>query len=384
MRYIRFCVVMISVVATACFLSFIAHQKYSKKEKAPHDKTSSNEWKKECLEKISAKNAPEWMLNQIASDLSPFSSGITREMLRGMMRQAENQGQLVYYRIEDNQVSVVETGKVLATERLEEMTHALQTLCAIAPLPNMDFILCLHDAVVGINISAPVLAFAKDKDSHKVILIPDFDALSNQSAHLLHTVEHAIKKYPWNKKVSKAFWRGATTGGELSKENFLSIPRSQAVRFSLESPSLIDARFTQLVQCDNPQQIQDHFASYFSTPRSVKSHLKYKYQLLIDGNTCAYSRAYWQLFSNCAILKQSSPNIQWFYSLLKPYVHYIPLQNDLSDLPEKVLWSKEHDNEVRKIISNAQALAQENLKQSDVYHYLYLVLIEYAKLQTKT
>ncbi len=113
----------------------------------------------------------------------------------------------------------------------------------------------------------------------------------------------------------------------------------------------------------------------------MKNHLKYKYQLLIDGNSCAYSRAYWQLFSNCAILKQSSPNLQWFYGLLKPYVHYIPLQNDLSDLPEKILWSKDHDKEVRKIISNAQMLAQENLKQADLYYYLYLVLHEYSKMQ---
>lgn len=383
MRYIRTCVVLICVVATACFLSFIANQKTSKKEKARQEKASSpNTLKKDFVEKISANKAPEWMLQQITEDFLPFAaSGFNTEMLDTVMREAEGGGELVRFRILDNQISVVDQGKLNMGQRLESMRQVLSTLCEMTPLPNMDFIISLGDALDGMNVAAPVLVFAKHKDSNKVVLIPDFEALSNQGVHLLHIVEQGINKYPWNKKISKAFWRGATTGGMISKDSFLSIPRSQAVKFSLERPSLIDARFTDLVQCDDPELVQEHFSSYFSKPLPVKNHLKYKYQLLIDGNTCAYSRAYWQLFSNCAILKQSSPNLQWFYGLLKPYVHYIPLQNDLSDLPEKILWSKDHDKEVRNIISNAQMLAQENLKQADVYYYLYLTLLEYAKMQ---
>ncbi len=265
MRYIRTSVVLICVVTTACFLSFIANQKTSKKEKARQEKVSSpNTLNKDVVEKISSNKAPEWMLQQITEDLTPFaSSGFTKEMLDVVMKQTEGGGQLVRFRIVDNEISVIEQGRINAQQRLEWMTQALGALCEMAPLPNMDFIISLADAFDGIDVAAPVLAFAKHKDSHKVVLIPDFEALSNEVVLLLHRVEKGINKYPWNKKISKAFWRGATTGGFVSKDSFLSIPRSQAVKFSLERPSLINARFTDLVQCADPELVKEQFSLLF-------------------------------------------------------------------------------------------------------------------------
>ena len=102
--------------------------------------------------------------------------------------------------------------------------------------------------------------------------------------------------------------------------------------------------------------------------------------MLIDGNTCAYSRAYWQFFSNCAIFKQNSDNIQWFYDLLQPYVHYIPLQQDMSDLKEKVSWAKQHESDVCAMVERAQQLANRYLMSADVHLYLYLLLLKHGKL----
>ena len=117
------------------------------------------------------------------------------------------------------------------------------------------------------------------------------------------------------------------------------------------------------------------------SPESVTHHLKYKYQLLIDGNSSAFSRAYWQLFSNAVILKQSSPYFQWYYRALQPYVHFIPLQNDLGDLIEKIDWAITHDEACRAISREARAFAHQNLSRNAIDYYLYLVLREYRKLQ---
>lgn len=60
--------------------------------------------------------------------------------------------------------------------------------------------------------------------------------------------------------------------------------------------------------------------------------MKYKYLISIDGWTCAWVRPCWILASNCLLLKQESPKVEWFYYRLHPYRHYYPVANNLSDL----------------------------------------------------
>ena len=43
-----------------------------------------------------------------------------------------------------------------------------------------------------------------------------------------------------------------------------------------------------------------------------------------------------------------------FYSDLKPWVHYVPVKADLSDLIEKIRWAKNNDDKAKKIVNNAQ------------------------------
>ncbi len=369
--------VIIAIILSLFSLPTLSHSKNKKQKSHSSKALPSQEWREEFVLKVLSKEQPEWMLKQIKADLRSFTfSDVTQKMLDETMQDSDLHF-LARFRIRDSFLTMY---CPISHERVQLMTKALQILCDTVYLPDVDFIVSLHDSADGIDFQAPVFAFAKHINSHRVISIPDFEALFGQTA-FISQLDNGIRQFPWDKKISKAFWRGATTGGNFSEDNFLNFPRSKAVTLSLEMPSLIDARFNLLAQCNEPEKIKRKFAAYFGASASVKDHLRYKYQLLIDGNSCAYSRAYWQLFSNCVILKQSSPNIQWYYSLLKPYEHYIPLQENLDDLAEKILWAKEHDEEVLRIVDNAQKLAKENLKQSDVYYYLYLLLTEYAKLQ---
>jgi len=341
----------------------------------------ATQWWHDFSRKIARKEKPEWMVQRIKRDLSAFAqAGICKEMLDQTMQLTLAKDNLicVRYRIENNALSIPYPHRA-SCKRFEWITGALCALCKHAPLPDMEFIICLEDAIDHIDLPGPVLAFAKQVDSHKVILMPDMDALSPRIPKLLYDVKRGIKRYPWGKKQTQAFWRGATTGYVFTEKNFLDLPRARAVTASLSLPHLIDARFTKLVQTAEAKTIQQRYSAYFSTSCTVTEHLKYKYQLLIDGNTCAYSRAYWQFFSNCAIFKQNSDNIQWFYDLLEPYVHYIPLQQDMSDLEEKVTWAMQHEPDICAMVERTQQLAHCALKPADVYLYLYLLLLEYAK-----
>jgi len=43
---------------------------------------------------------------------------------------------------------------------------------------------------------------------------------------------------------------------------------------------------------------------------------------------------------------------EWFVHYIKPYVHYIPLKEDLYDIKEVMEWVLDHPNEVKKKILN--------------------------------
>ena len=46
------------------------------------------------------------------------------------------------------------------------------------------------------------------------------------------------------------------------------------------------------------------------------------------------------------ILKQDSQFYEHFYSQLQPYVHYVPIRADVTDVLDKIQWAKDNDDEV--------------------------------------
>ena len=171
--------------------------------------------------------------------------------------------------------------------------------------------------------------------------------------------------------------------GTYTQNNYLDFPRTKLINLSLKHPNIIDAKFVQpLVQMDD-NQLKNMFmkSGYVGQRLSIVDQLQYKYQMLIDGNTSSWTRAYWQIFSNSVIFKQESNNIQWYYNYLQPFVHYIPVKHDLSDLVEKIEWAQAHNDSIQKIIENANNFAYNNLQYEDLLLYMYLTLNEYAKLQ---
>lgn len=69
------------------------------------------------------------------------------------------------------------------------------------------------------------------------------------------------------------------------------------------------------------------------------------------------------------VLKQESPFFEHFYSMLRPWEHYVPVSRDLSDLKDRVIWAREHDDEARKISENARKFANENLLPQHIICY---------------
>ena len=53
--------------------------------------------------------------------------------------------------------------------------------------------------------------------------------------------------------------------------------------------------------------------------------------------------------------------MQWYYSALVPWVHYVPVRGDLKDLDERLTWAMEHDQEAKEIAQRGRAFVLANL-----------------------
>ena len=334
---------------------------------------------------------PAWAKEQISGDFSDFiAHGITKEALDQTFAKIESQNIFAYrYRIIDDEIFRI--GK--EDGRAEIFEKNLRKIAKSVRLPNVDFIICMMDGVPenyvpndfwiveNPDFQAPLLAWAKKESAKKVVLVPDiFMSLRDSWQRRVETIQKHYEIIPWERKIKKAFWRGTASDKGYTIDNYLQKPRFLLSRASLEAPEKVDAGF---FQTNDPFFTQLFLQmGLFRSYTSIEEHLEYKYLPVLDGYMCTYPGYQWRLLSGSLTLKQESDEIQYFYSALHPYVHYLPIKNDMSDLLEKIDWAIDHDEECKRIAQSARDFAQRNLMLDSVYSYLYCVLKTYASFQT--
>jgi hypothetical protein len=250
---------------------------------------------------------------------------------------------------------------------------------------NVEFIVSVSEKLnipSDYNLKAPIIVpFKNPQDSFAscMLIAPDRFNIS-EWPRLYSDILGANSKYPWNRKIEKAFWRGSSTGGVYTRENWQDFPRVKLVELSIENPNLLDAKFTALAQHDYIAEIiSEKFPLAIAVSQS--DHVKYKIQVSIDPNSTSLSGFLWRLLSSSLVLRQKSNNAQWFYPLLHEGQHYIAIEHDMSDLLDKVKWALEHDEEAKNIAFAGSELIKNEITPDHLYLYWGRLLSEYSKLQ---
>lgn len=289
-----------------------------------------------------------------------------------------DQKAILRYRIVNNQVYCTKKRERKGFEPCDRFQNALVTLCRLTKLRDVDFIVNHEDGTsqpfyLTAN-QAPIFGWAKLKTTPYLILIPDYRSVStiwfDDLRKLIEGKNFSGKTIAWSDKIKKAFWRGAYTE---------AIHRVSICELSKKSQELIDAGLTGVFL--SPDQ---NLSQFIKPNATYEEHMLYKYLPVLDGIMCTYPGYQWRLLSGCLTLKQESDQIQWFYGALKPYEHYLPIQNDLSDLQEKVEWAIKNDLTCAQISNQAKDFVIQNLQFDDVYLYLYLALEHYSRLLDKS
>jgi hypothetical protein len=160
----------------------------------------------------------------------------------------------------------------------------------------------------------------------------------------------AERDVPYRDKKGQAVWRGATTGNDSGNGT-----RYLLVNKLYRETKGFDVGFSQIVQN------QDHLSHLLKASKTIEEQLKHKFLICMAGNDVA-SGLMWMLSSNSVVLMPKPEFESWLMEdKLQPYVHYIPLAEDLSDIEQQLEWCKIHEAECIKISDNATQYMQQFL-----------------------
>ncbi|HSX13204.1 MAG TPA: glycosyl transferase family 90 [Chlamydiales bacterium] len=357
------------------FLCFSCSQENnSRKLYYRHFKAEKGFLTKKFQEKV-RNDPPQWMLQQIKEDLFPFKKmNISLNALNQTdAKIPKNEKAVLRYRIVNNQVYLSSNRQKEGFEPCDRFQNALLTLCRLTKVPNVDFIMNHEDGTDHpfylVEDQAPIFGWAKLKTTPFLILVPDYRSVSTLWFDDLHKLIQGknfsgVNKQ-WAEKNQKAFWRGTYTE---------PVHRKQICQISKEFGDSVDAGLTGFFLPHD-----QHLITFVKPGASYEEHMEFKYLPVLDGIMCSYPGFQWRLLSGCLTMKQESDQIQWFYRALKPFVHYVPIKNDLSDLVAQVDLARNNDPLCKQISKNAKEFVLGNLLFEDVYLYLYLALSNYAK-----
>ena len=162
-----------------------------------------------------------------------------------------------------------------------------------------------------------------------------------------------IKQYDINyqDKINKCIWRGGTTGYRRRRgSRYTLVPKFFNSKFA-------DVGFSEVIQD------KQNYEVFLKNKVSIQDQLKFKFIISCEGNDVA-SGLKWQLYSNSVVLMTKPTTESWaMESFLKPFIHYIPLSDDYSDLEEKYNWCLKNENKCIEISKNASNYIEQFLDE---------------------
>eukprot|EP00850_Spirogloea_muscicola_P022977 SM000321S12210 [mRNA] locus=s321:93330:96812:- [translate_table: standard] len=184
---------------------------------------------------------------------------------------------------------------------------------------------------------------------------------------------------PWEEKVGKAIFRGASTNYDHKDWNWRANPRFRLHRMTDVQPELMDAkvmRWSHALQATIREMKADglELGSFLQQ----KDKNTFKYEIVVDGGvgTC---RTCGVLASNQVVIRQESAYSQFFEPLLVPGIHYIPTRHHFQDLPAKIEYARNHDKEMQQIVKNANEASKWGCTWEGRTLYWAIVLVKWQK-----
>jgi hypothetical protein len=199
---------------------------------------------------------------------------------------------------------------------------------------------------------------------------------------------------PWTDRIPTAVFRGASTGCGVTVETNqrLNLSYLSSVSPVEDGYKLLDAGITKWNL--RPRKVMGNIYLQLIVPQTLpfwnketnglvgslspEEQANYKYIINVDGHVNAF-RLSLELSMGCVVLLADSKYRTWYRRYLIPYVHYVPIKEDLSDIFDKIRWCRENDDKCEIISINAKKFYDTYLSKNGILDYLQYLFFRIKK-----
>ncbi|KAF9561686.1 hypothetical protein CPC08DRAFT_742417 [Agrocybe pediades] len=167
------------------------------------------------------------------------------------------------------------------------------------------------------------------------------------------------------------------------------IETMREVKKALLNPAVMDIAFGGTPNGCPPEVCEEMERIYpWRDWQSIKEAGNYKYVVDMDGN--GWSGRFKRLMTSNSLIFKSTIYPEWYADRIAPWVHYVPIQVDLTDLHDALLFFRgdangdgAHEEMAKKIAAAGREWSKTFWRKEDLISYLFRLTLEYARLMSE-
>ncbi|XP_023251123.1 protein O-glucosyltransferase 1 [Seriola lalandi dorsalis] len=314
-------------------------------------------------------------LSVLQHDLRPFKGGISEEFMAATVQR----GVGTHYQIIGQKL--YRENNCMFPARCSGVEHFI--LEVIDRLPDLEMVVNVRDypqVPNWVQPTLPVFSFSKTSDYQDIMypawtfweggpaVWPIYPTGLGRWDLMRDDLKKSAAQWPWKKKESRGFFRGSRTSPE----------RDPLILLSREAPELVDAEYTKNQAWKSER---DTLGRPPAKEIPLVDHCKYKYLFNFRGVAASFRLKHLFLCGSL-VFHVGDEWQEFFYPQLKPWVHYIPVKQDLSDVRELLQFVKENDAVAQEIATRGKDFILDHLRMRDVSCYWERLLTEFSQLLT--
>jgi len=288
--------------------------------------------------------------------------------------------------------------KPVSHRRLKSFLQFLQRVVCLTSEPADFFVLFSDRLYVPEQAKAEFIEYLKHvpflrSDQHDddtiscyCILIPDFYLQDPKYAEELTAIQNASAEIAFEQRAPIVKWRGTLMGPDYPNiDNCWDFPRFKLLMLASKHLDILDARVTSYDNVSGSRaadMLRRQLEEMFGAPAEFvpfESFVGSRYLISVDGVASTWKRVPNILATGSVLLLQHQWK-QFFHFGLKPWIHYVPVADDLSDLPRQYEWLARHQSNAKRIGENGQRFAQKILNPKLLENYFVDVVDQCGQL----